>query len=82
MNFSERLKELRAESGLSAMALGKSIGVSDMAIFEMGKRQVRYYGRKSQKKLAEFFNVTTDYLFGIDGIKKHRFFGAFFLHSF
>lgn len=40
--FSERLKELRAESGLSAMALGKSIGVSDMAIlrWENGKSDI------------------------------------------
>lgn len=62
--FSERLKELRAESGLSAMALGKSIGVSDMAIlrWENGKSDIT--GEKL-KKLAEFFNVTTDYLLGL-----------------
>lgn len=62
--FSERLKELRAESGLSAMALGKSIGVSDMAIlrWENGKS---YITGENLKKLAEFFNVTTDYLLGL-----------------
>ena len=62
--FSERLKKLRAESGLSAMALGKSIGVSDMAIlrWENGKSDIT---GESLKKLAEFFNVTTDYLLGL-----------------
>lgn len=62
--FSERLKELRAESGLSAMALGKSIGVSDMAIlrWENGKSDIT---SENLKKLAEFFNVTTDYLLGL-----------------
>lgn len=62
--FSERLKELRAESGLSAMALGKSIGVSDMAIlrWENGKSDIT---DENLKKLAEFFNVTTDYLLGL-----------------
>lgn len=62
--FSERLKELRAESGLSAMALGKSIGVSDMAIlrWENGKSDIT---GEHLKKLAEFFNVTTDYLLGL-----------------
>lgn len=62
--FSERIKELRAESGLSAMALGKSIGVSDMAIlrWENGKSDIT---SENLKKLAEFFNVTTDYLLGL-----------------
>ena len=62
--FSERLKELRAESGLSAMALGQSIGVSDMAIlrWENGKSDIT---GENLKKLAEFFNVTTDYLLGL-----------------
>lgn len=46
------------------MALGKSIGVSDMAIlrWENGKSDIT---GEHLKKLAEFFNVTTDYLLGL-----------------
>lgn len=46
------------------MALGKSIGVSDMAILrcENGKSDIT---GENLKKLAEFFNVTTDYLLGL-----------------
>lgn len=46
------------------MALGKSIGVSDMAIlrWENGKSDIT---GENLKNLAEFFNVTTDYLLGL-----------------
>ena len=64
--FAERLKELRAESGLSIMALGKAIGVSDATIcrWENGISDI-----KSDEliKLADFFLVSTDDLIGYEG---------------
>ena len=60
----ERIRELRHESGLSAVKLGKEVGLSDGAIinWENGKRvptiEVIY-------KLSKFFNVTSDYLLGL-----------------
>lgn len=65
IKFAERLKELRIEKNLSLMALGKAIGVSDMAIsrWETKKRTPNI---ESLVALAQFFNVTTDYLLGLE----------------
>lgn len=64
-NFQEKLRELRLEKGLSTLALGKEIGVSDATIcrWENGQNDV-----KSQEliKLAEFFDVSTDFLLGLE----------------
>lgn len=63
MEFSERLKELRSECGLSQKALGTHIGVSQKAIdyWENGVNEPKatYIVR-----LADFFDVSTDYLLG------------------
>ncbi|MBO4472759.1 MAG: helix-turn-helix transcriptional regulator, partial [Clostridia bacterium] len=64
--FAERLKELRAEHGLSILALGKEIGVSDATIcrWENGISDI-----KSDEliALADFFSVSTDDLLGYEG---------------
>ncbi|MBQ7713115.1 MAG: helix-turn-helix transcriptional regulator [Clostridia bacterium] len=64
--FAERLKELRAESGLSIMALGKAIGVSDATIcrWENGVSDIK---SDELVKLAEYFLVSTDDLLGFEG---------------
>ena len=63
--FSEKLKELRNEQGLSVLALGKAIDVSDATIcrWENGISDI-----KSDQLilLAKFFGVTTDYLLGLE----------------
>ena len=63
--FSERLKELRTEKVLSVAALGIQIQVSDATIsrWENGQSDI-----KSEQLilLAKFFNVTTDYLLGLE----------------
>lgn len=63
--FSERLKELRTEKGLSDAALGRQIQVSDATISRWENRQSDI---KSDQLilLAKFFNVTTDYLLGLE----------------
>ena len=63
--FYTRLKELRAEKGLSTMQLGKAIGVSDAAIlyWEQG---VRVPGIDNLYKIAKFFNVPAGWLIGLE----------------
>lgn len=63
--FAERLKELRLENGLSAKQLGDKIGVADSTI-------VRWENEKIVptivylKELALLFNVSADYLIGLE----------------
>jgi len=63
--FGQRLKLLRIEKGLSTMALGKLIGVSDMAIsrWENSKTDIT---SENLVKLAKYFGVSTDYLLGLE----------------
>ena len=63
--FSERLKQLRTEKGLSDAALGRQIQVSDATIsrWENGQSEIK---SDQQILLAKFFNVTTDYLLGLE----------------
>lgn len=59
----EKIKELRKNSKITQEQLGNAIGVSKMAIsyFEKGKKAP---GRETLEKIADHFNVTTDYLLG------------------
>lgn len=62
--FSERLKELRIEEGLSQKQLATAIGTTDDCIFFWEK------GRSEPSisdiiLLAKYFSVTTDYLLGV-----------------
>ena len=63
--FAERLRELRRENKLSMKALAKEIGTSDVAINNWENRinepKITYLYR-----LANFFNVSSDYLLGLD----------------
>lgn len=65
--FAERLKELRAERGLSILALGNAIAVSDATIcrWENGISDI-----KSDQliELCKFFEVSSDYILGISDI--------------
>ncbi len=64
-NISTRLLELRKERALSQAKLAKEIGVTQKAIdfWEKGinEPKVSYI-----VKLAYFFNVTADYILGIE----------------
>lgn len=59
----ERIKELRKEKSITMKRLGEIIGVSEGAVsqYENGKRQPDY---DTLKKIADFFDVSTDYLLG------------------
>lgn len=63
MEFSERLKVLRKESGKTQAELAEIIGITDRGYrkFESGENDP---GMKSLVSLADFFGVTLDYLVG------------------
>lgn len=59
----ERIKELRLEQGVSQSTLGNSIGVSQKAV-DYWERGVNKPKASYIVKLADFFNVSSDYLLG------------------
>ena len=63
--FRKRLRELRKEKGVSQKEVAKVIGVveSGYANYEQGRTEP---GLSMLVKLAQFFNVTTDYLLGLE----------------
>lgn len=72
MTFGERLRELRQDNDETQEQIGR--------ILNIGARMISHYERnehfprdaKSIILLAEHFNVTTDYLFGISNIKNYN----------
>ncbi len=68
MRINEVILELRTEAGLSQKNLAKEIGVSQKAI-DYWERNINEPKASYIVKLAEFFNVSTDYLLGVSDIK-------------
>ena len=62
--FAERLKELREEKGLSLKQLSKEISISDVAIGRW-ERKARIPNIEALIVIAQYFNVTADYLLGL-----------------
>ena len=62
--FAERLSLLRKQAAISQKQLGEVIGLSNKAIctLENGTRETSF---EKLVLLAEFFQVSTDYLLGI-----------------
>jgi len=61
--FEERIKMLREKQGLSQEELGKVIGVKRFAIYSYEKGK-SYPEAKSLVGLADYFDVSIDYLMG------------------
>ena len=63
--FSDRLKELREEKGLTQIQLAEILNISKSAIanYESGLREPK--NNRLWKKIASYFNVTVDYLMDI-----------------
>ena len=63
MIFSERLRELRQNKGLSQSQLSDALGISKSAIsmYELGKREPDL---ETLEDIADFFNVDINYLLG------------------
>ncbi len=61
--FSARVKELRESQGLSQESLGKIIGVKRYSVYTYEKGR-NYPDIPRLIALADYFDVTTDYLLG------------------
>lgn len=63
--FAEKLKMLRAEKSLSQVQLAEEFGVdkSTIAKYETGERSPDL---ETLVRLARFFNVSTDFLLGLE----------------
>lgn len=72
IGFSETLKELMAKRNMSQPELADILGVSRVSIskYQNGKAFPDY---AALVKIAEVFNVTTDYLLGRKDAEKHFF---------
>ena len=66
-NFSERLKELREERGLTKKDLAKEVGLADTAIGKWELRQ-RTANIDAVIALAKFFGVKVGYLVGTEDL--------------
>lgn len=69
--FGDRLVSLRKEKRISQRELSKETGISSslIAMYEIGKRTP---GSDKIAALADYFDVTTDYLLGKSDYKKGR----------
>lgn len=74
--FGETLKRLRIERGLSQEELANIIGVakSTISMYELGSRIPK--ADATLKKLAQYFNVTIDYILGLSENRFREPYGA------
>lgn len=65
MNFSERLKELRAQKGVSQMKLARDTGLSQSAVakWETGRTEPT---ATALMILSKYFDESVDYLLGME----------------
>ncbi|MBQ7236493.1 MAG: helix-turn-helix transcriptional regulator [Clostridia bacterium] len=65
IKFSERLKEIRNERKLTQKEVAKQLNISTTcyAGYEQGYREPDY---QTLRKICKFFNVTSDYLLGLE----------------
>lgn len=68
-NFSERIKELRKEKGLSQENVGSVIGVKKYAIYFYEKGRA-CPDMKGLIALADYFDVSMDYLAGRTDVRE------------
>ena len=65
MIIGQRIKELRKEKGVSQLTVAKAIGVDKRAVIfweqEVNEPKATYIA-----KMARFFNVSSDFLLGLE----------------
>ena len=71
MNFPERLRQLRKSANISQQTLGDAMNVTKVSIsgYETGNRKP---DTDTLQKLADYFDVSTDYLLGRSETKETR----------
>ncbi len=75
--FSERLKELRQERGLSIQGLAKEVQISSSALCRWENCQADIRGSQLVI-LAKYFGVTIDFLMGLEFVFVEIFYSLFF----
>ena len=65
MIIGPRIKELRKEKGISQQVLANEIGVDQHAII-FWEKEINEPKASYILKLAKYFNVSTDYLLGLE----------------
>jgi len=63
LNFSERLKQLRLSAGYSQVELANAVKMTKAAISNLENSR-KNPSLETVIALADFFNVTTDYILG------------------
>lgn len=71
MDMGDRIAELRSNAHMSQFQLAKvlGIGTSTLGMYETNKRKP---SPKVLKRIADYFNVSTDYLLGRSNNKKEK----------
>ena len=62
----QRIKELREQRGLTQDELGKLLGCAQTTVANWENQPERTPEKKIIAKLAQVFQVTVDYLFGVE----------------
>lgn len=65
LTLQEELRDLREERGLKLEELSKQIGISKSALGQYENDEGKEIGHKHICMLAEYFNVSADYLVGL-----------------
>lgn len=69
MDFGSKLKELRTQNGLTQKQLADQLGVTK-SVVSFYERQERTPSPDILRKLAAIFHVSSDFLLGIDTVKR------------
>ena len=69
MDFGNKLKELRTQNGLTQKQLADQLGVTK-SVVSFYERQERTPTPDILRKLAAVFHVSSDFLLGIDTVKR------------
>lgn len=64
-----RIKQLREKRGLIQERLAAELGITQQMLSKY-ERNVTFIKVDVLKKIAEYFNVTTDYLLGVSDVKR------------
>ena len=72
ISVQERLKDLRVEKGLKLEELAEQVGLSKSALGSYENDEDKEINHGSLLKLADFYQVTVDYLLGLSDNRAHE----------
>ena len=76
IEFKDRLRQLREEKGISAIDLVRYLGKS-LSALRMWETARAHPDAATLIKIADFFNVSTDYLLGVSGREGTEFYSEY-----